>query len=147
MAAMTDPRTTVTYRIPAADLRPGDLVDTAANGNEWQEVLHVYRSVADLPSGASVEDVEDADDADDVAAADDATALRGLVEAAGGRYVVVQLTDIAAIDAGVYFEDGVAMAAGEDDDQPMADVIGTGVGLRTYLYTKYELVTVRQPQG
>src|SRR5207302_8191145 len=97
MSAMTDPRTAVTYRISAADLRPGDLVDTAANGNEWQQVLGVYTSPDQVK-----------------AAAQDAEALRGLIKSAGGRYVVVQLTDIAAIDAGVYFEDGVAMAAGED---------------------------------
>jgi len=122
---MSDPRTAVTYRIPAADLRPGDLVDTAANGNEWQEVLGVYTAPSQVKNG------------------DDADALRGLVEAAGGRYVVVQLTDIAAIDAGVYFEDGVAMAAGEDDDHPMTDVLSSEDGVRTYVYTKFELVTVR----
>jgi hypothetical protein len=128
MTGMSDPRTAVIYRIAAADLRPGDLVDTASNGNEWQEVLGVYKSPADV-SGADAPDRE---------------ALRGLLEAAGGRYVVVQLTDIAAVDAGVYFEDGVAMAAGEDDDQPMSDVIGGDAGVRTYVYTKYELVTVRE---
>jgi hypothetical protein len=125
MTPMSDPRTAVTYRIPAADLRPGDLVDTAANGNEWQQVLGVYTDPSRVQGG------------------DDAEALRGLVKAAGGRYVVVQLTDIAAIDAGVYFEDGVAMAAGEDDDQPMADILSTDDGVRTYVYTKFELVTVR----
>jgi len=127
---MSDPRTAVSYRIAAADLRPGDLVDTASNGNEWQEVLGVYASPADL----TTQDAADGDEA----------ALHGLVESAGGRYIVVQLTDIPPVDAGVYFDDGVAMAAGEDDeDQPMADVIAGEVGVRTYLYTKYELVTVR----
>jgi hypothetical protein len=128
---MTDPRTAAIYRIAAADLRPGDLVDTSSNGNEWQEVLGVYKAPSDVP-------VKDGDDDPDTAA------LRGLVEAAHGRYVVVQLTDIAPVDAGVYFEDGVAMAAGEDDDQPMSDVIGGDAGTRTYVYTKFELVTVRQ---
>jgi hypothetical protein len=124
MSRMTDPRATTVYRIAAADLRPGDLVDTAANGNEWQEVLHVYSRPADVPDGA------------------DAQALRDLIEAADARYVVVQLTDIAPVDSGVYFEDGVAMAAGEDDE-PVSEIIGTGAGVRTYVYTKYELVTVR----
>ena len=122
---MTDPRTAVTYRIPATDLRSGDLVDTAANGNEWQQVIGVYTSADQVKGGA------------------DAEALRGLIRAAGGRYVVVQLTDIAAIDAGVYFEDGLAMAAGEDEDHPMTDVLSSEDGVRTYVYTKFELVTVR----
>jgi hypothetical protein len=126
MSAMSDPRTAVTYRIPAADLHAGDLVDTAANGNEWQQVLGVYISPGEVPSRA-----------------EDAEALRGLITSAGGRYVVVQLTDIAAIDAGVYFEDGVAMAAGEDEDHAMADVLSSEDGVRTYVYTKFELVTVR----
>jgi hypothetical protein len=130
MARMTDPRAAVTYRIAATDLRPGDLVDTASNGNEWQEVLGVYTA----PEQVTVPEGDE-----------DASALRGLVEAASGRYVVVQLTSIEAVDAGVYFEDGVAMAAqADDDDQPMADVIQGDAGERTYLYTKYELVTVRQ---
>jgi choline dehydrogenase-like flavoprotein len=128
MSRMTDPRSAVVYRIPAAALRPGDLVDTAANGNEWQEVLHVFARAEDVTGGAGGADAE---------------ALRDLVRAADGRYVVVQLTDIAPVDSGVFFEDGVAMAAGEDDDQPVSEVIGSGSGLRTYVYTKYELVTVR----
>jgi hypothetical protein len=126
MARMTDPRAAALYRIPAADLRPGDLVDTAANGNEWQEVLHVYVTPGDVRADGK-----------------DGDALRDLVTAAAGRYVVVQLTDIPPVDSGVYFEDGVAMAAGEDDDQPVSEVIGTEPGVRTYVYTKYELVTVR----
>jgi hypothetical protein len=128
MSRMTspDPRATVQYRIPAIELRPGDLVDTAANGNEWQEVLHVYTAPGDVHAGA-----------------EDAEGLRDLVRAAGGRYVVVQLTDIAAVDAGVYFEDGVAMAAAELEELPLSDILGTDAGLRTYVYTKYELVTVR----
>jgi hypothetical protein len=123
---MTDPRAVQSYLIAASDLRPGDLVDTSTKNNEWQRVLGVFKTAGDVP-----------------ATAEDGNALRELVKAAGGRYVVVQLTDIDAIDAGVYFEDGVAMAAGEDDDQPMSDVLSAEDGVRTYVYTTYELVTVR----
>jgi hypothetical protein len=35
------------------------------------------------------------------------------------------------------------MAAGEDEEQPVAEVLSDAVGVRTYVYTKYELVTVR----
>ena len=123
----TDPRAAVIYRIPATDLRPGDLVDTSTKDNEYQEVIAVYRSPADAAK----------------ATGEDAEALKALVEAAGGRYVVVQLTDLPPIDAGVYFADGVAMAASEDDEQPMAELLSDEDGVRTYVYTKYELVTVR----
>ena len=60
--------------------------------------------------------------------------------------MVVQLTDLAPVDGGVYFDDeGAAMIYGddEDDDQPVADVVSESDGVRTYLYTKYELVSVR----
>ena len=130
---MSDPRAAVIYRIPAIDLRPGDLVDTSTKDNDYQEVLAVYRSPADVRPGLTKDG--------------DTDALRSLVERAAGRYVVVQLTDLAPIDYGVIFEDGVAMAAGEEDEQPMADVLSNEDGVRTYVYTKYELVTVRAATG
>lgn len=123
----TDPRAAVIYRIPATDLRPGDLVDTSTKDNEYQEVLAVYRSPAD----AATADGENAD------------ALQALLASADGRYVVVQLTDLPPIDAGVYFAEGVAMAATEEDEQPMSELLNEEDGVRTYVYTKYELVTVR----
>ncbi|MGN6608386.1 MAG: hypothetical protein ACTHMS_15400 [Jatrophihabitans sp.] len=126
---MTDPRAAVIARIPAVDLRPGDLVDTSTKDNDYQEVLAVYRTPSDVPSGDAVEDAD---------------ALRNLLQAADGNYVVVQLTDLAPVDYGVIFEDGVAMAAGEDEEQPVAEVLSDGSGRRTYVYTKYELVTVRE---
>ena len=62
----------------------------------------------------------------------------------GGRYVVVELTDLAPVDNNVYFSDGQALIVGTDGpDQPVADVASAEDGVRTYLYTKFELVTVR----
>ena len=121
---MTDPRAAVEFRLPAVDLRPGDLVNTSPGEDDWQEVLGVFQKPADAKSDE----------------------IRGLVQALGGRYVVVQLTDLAPVDGGVFFDaDGVAMIYGEDaeDDQTVTDVASTEVGIRTYLYTKFELVTVR----
>jgi hypothetical protein len=46
----------------------------------------------------------------------------------------------------VYFNaDGVAMIYGEDetDDRSVTDLASTEDGIRTYLYTRFELVTVR----
>ncbi|MBN9621259.1 MAG: hypothetical protein J0H43_16255, partial [Actinobacteria bacterium] len=68
------------------------------------------------------------------------------VESLDGRYVVVQMTDLAPVDGGVFFDaDGAAMIYGDDadDDQAVADVVSSSDGIRTYLYTKYELVTIR----
>lgn len=81
---MTDPRAVTEYRVPAADLRPGDLINTSPGGDDdWQQVLEVYPSTKHL-SGAPAE-------------------IRTLVETLSGRYVVVQLTDIAPVDSNVYF--------------------------------------------
>ncbi len=124
---MTDSRAVAEFRIPAAELKAGDLVNTSPGADDdWQQVLGVYASTGQL-AGASTE-------------------VRTLVKSLSGRYVVVELTDIAPVDAAVYYDDeGVAMAvAAEDtDDQPIVDVISTEDGVRTYLYTKFELVTVR----
>ena len=65
--------------------------------------------------------------------------IKSLVKSLGGRYVVVQLTDLAPVDGGVYFDDdGVAMIYGDDadDDVPVADVVSGSDGVRTYLYTR-----------
>jgi hypothetical protein len=121
---MTDPRAAVEFRVPAVDLKPGDLVNTSPGEDDWQEVVGVYRSAADAKS----------------------TEVRTLVGSLGGRYVVVQMTDLAPIDHGVYFDsDGKAMIYGDepDDDQAVGDVASSEDGIRTYLYTKYELVSVR----
>jgi hypothetical protein len=119
----SDPRAAVEYRVPAVDLRPGDLVNTSPGEDDWQQVLRVHTSAG----GA-----KDAD-------------VRKLVESLGSRYVVVQLTDVAPVDSGVYFANGVAMTYATDDgaDQAVADVVSSDDGVRTYLYTKFELVTVR----
>jgi hypothetical protein len=120
---MTDPRAATEYRIPAAQLRPGDLVNTSPGEDDWQQVLGVYTKAGQAKSDE----------------------VRTLVESLGGRYVAVQLTDIAPVDSGVYFADGLAMMYATDNgaDQDVADVISSEDGVRTYLYTKFELVTVR----
>jgi hypothetical protein len=124
MCGMTDPRAAVEYRVPAAQLRKGDLVNTTPGEDDWQEVVGVFLHEADAKSDE----------------------IRGLVGSLGGRYVVVQLTDLAPVDGGVYFTDGTAMIYGdsEGEDVPVADIVSTADGLRTYLYTKYELVSVRE---
>jgi hypothetical protein len=120
---MTDPRAATEYRIPAVQLRPGDLVNTSPGEDDWQQVLGVYTRAGDAKSDE----------------------VRGLVKALAERYVAVQLTDIAPVDSGVYFSDGLAMMYGVDDgaDQDVTEVISQEDGVRTYLYTKFELVTVR----
>ena len=121
-----DPRAAVEYRVPAVDLRVGDLVNTSPGEDDWQQVVGVYRSAADAKS-------------------DEVRALAGSLD---GRYVVVQLTDVAPVDSGVYFSDGVAMVYGTEDvgdgeDRAVTEVVSTEDGLRTYLYTRFELVSVR----
>jgi hypothetical protein len=128
MSAMTDPRTAVEYRLPAIDLRPGDLVNTSPGEDDWQEVVGVYRKPGDAKSDE----------------------LRTLLQSIGGRYVVVQLTDVAPVDGGIFFDaDGAAMIYGDeaDEDQAVSEVISTEDGIRTYLYTKFELVSARAAQG
>jgi hypothetical protein len=120
---MTDTRAAVEYRIPAAQLRAGDLVNTSPGEDDWQQVLGVYTKAGQAKSDE----------------------VRKLVESLGGRYVAVQLTDISPVDSGVYFSDDLAMMYAVDDgaDQDVTDVISQEDGIRTYLYTKFELVTVR----
>jgi hypothetical protein len=120
---MTDPRASAEYRIPATALRPGDLVNTSPGEDDWQEVLGVYTKASQAKSDE----------------------VRTLVESLGGRYVAVQLTDIAPVDSGVYFAEGLAMMYAVDNgaDQDVTDVVSSEDGVRTYLYTKFELVTVR----
>lgn len=120
-----DGRAVVEYRIPAAQLRPGDLVNTSPGGDDdWQQVLGVYASQS--RTGTAPADV------------------RTLVESLEGRYVVVELTDLAPVDSNIYYASGVAMAVSDDDDEhPIIDEISAEDGVRTYLYTKFELVTVR----
>jgi hypothetical protein len=128
MTGMSDPRAAVEYRVPAVELRVGDLVNTSPGEDDWQEVVGVFRS------------------ADDARSAE----VRSLVQAVAPRYVVVQLTDLAPVDGGVYFNaDGAAMIYGdnEDDDFGVTDVASTADGIRTYLYTRFELVSVRSSAG
>jgi hypothetical protein len=128
MCAMNDSRAAVEYRMAATDLRPGDLVNTSPGEDDWQEVVGVYRSAGDAKS----------------------TEIRTLAQSLGGRYVVVQLTDVAPVDGGIYFDDdGAALVYGDEDsdDRPVGDIASTEDGVRTYLYTKFELVTVRAKNG
>jgi hypothetical protein len=121
---MADPRAAQEFRIPAVDLKPGDLVNTTPGEDDWQQVLGVYRREADAKSQE----------------------IKALVKSLAGRYVVVQLTDLAPVDGGVYFgDDGTPMIYGDDadDDVAVADVASSSDGVRTYLYTKFELVSIR----
>ena len=125
MTAPSDPRAVVEYRVPAVELKVGDLVNTSPGEGDWQQVIGVYRSPADAGHAS--------------------TDLKALVESLGGRYVVVQLTDLLPVDGGIYFSAGTAMVAGDDegDDLPVTDAASGEDGERVYLYTKFELVTVR----
>jgi hypothetical protein len=124
MTAPSDPRAVVEYRVPASELKVGDLVNTSPGEGDWQQVVGVYRSPTDdAPS-------------------DD---LRRLVRSLDGRYVVVRLTDLLPVDGGIYFTDGTAMVAGleERDDVQVSEAASGEDGERIYLYTRFELVTVR----
>jgi hypothetical protein len=123
MSAMTDPRAAVEFRLPAIELRPGDLVNTTPGEDDWQEVVGVFVSPGDARSDE----------------------IRSLVSLLKGRYVVVQLTDLAPVDGGVYFDGNTAMIYADDDagDVPVSEVVSGSDGIRTYLYTKFELVSVR----
>ncbi len=121
-----DPRAVAEFRIPAASLKAGDLVNLSPGEDDWQQVLGAYSSVEDVVDPSQTE-------------------LIDLVTSLDGRYVVVQLTDILPVDAPIYFVDGAALTVGEDDadDQPVADLISTEDGTRTFVYTKFELVSAR----
>jgi hypothetical protein len=118
-----DPRAALEYRVPAADLKSGDLVNTTPGEDDWQQVVGVFQKETDAKSDE----------------------IRSLVATLGGRYVVVQLTDLAPVDGGVYFDGDVAMVYGDDEGQDLAvgDIVSGDDGIRTYLYTKFELVSVR----
>jgi hypothetical protein len=121
-----DPRAVTEFRIPATELRAGDLINTSPGADEdWQQVLSVH--TRENP---------------DSVANSDAAALVGQV---GDRYVVVRMTDVAPVDSPVYFAAGVALAYGMDDadDSPVIDALSSADSVRTFLYTRYELVTVR----
>lgn len=121
---MSDARAAVEFRMAAMDLKAGDLVNTTPGEDDWQQVVGVYVKADDAKSDE----------------------IRTLVSSLGGRYVVVQLTDLAPVDGGVFFdEQGEAMIYGDDEgsDSAVTDVISESDGLRTYLYTKFELVSVR----
>jgi hypothetical protein len=128
MVAMTKPvdsRTVETFRIPARSLAVGDLVNTAPGGeDDWQEVTVV---VTRTDSGENAE-------------------VTALLKEIGDRYVYVEMTDIAPVDSNVYIDDnGAAMVFGTDgDDLPVEDVISDAAARRNYLYTVYELVTIRR---
>ena len=125
---MADPRAAAEFRVPAVDLRVGDLVNTTPGEDDWQQVVGVFRQPGDARS----------------------TEIRDLISSLGGRYVVVQLTDLAPVDGGIYFDDaGKAMIYGEDEhaDLPVAEVVSQSDGIRTYLYTRFELVTIRESQS
>lgn len=128
MTAPSDPRAVVEYRVPAVDLRVGDLVNTQPGEGDWQQVTAVYRSAADVAASGT-----------------ESGHLTALVDSLEGRYVVVQLTDLLPVDGGVYFSGDTAMVAGdvEGDDQPVSDVVSGDDGERLYLYTRFELVSVR----
>ena len=120
---MRDERAVVEYRIPAAELREGDVVNTSPGGpDDWQLVLAVHGK----------------------ASAD--TSVAQLMSEIGDRYVMVELSDVAAVDSNVYLTGSEAMLFGTDDDDdiPVQEAVGTADDKRIYLYTVHELVTLRQ---
>ncbi len=123
--AVTDPRAVTEYRVPAASLKAGDLVNLSPGEDDWQQVLAVYTS-PEAVTGTNAE-------------------LRELVTSLDKRYVVVELTDLAPVDNNVYFADGVAYAVSTNDgeDEPVSEIVSADYGVLTYHYTKYELVSIR----
>jgi hypothetical protein len=120
----TDPRAVTEYKIPAPELRAGDLVNTSPGAeDDWQRVLSVH--TLEAPGDDS----------------DAATLIREI----GDRYVVVRLSDVAPVDSPLYFSDGIALAYGPDGDgdTPVTEAVSDADAVRTFLYTRYELVTVR----
>jgi hypothetical protein len=126
MTQPADVRAVTEYRVPAPALLAGDLVNTSPGGeDDWQQVLSVH--TAEAPDAESDQD-----------------AAR-LIAEVGDRYVVVRLTDVAPVDSPVYFAEGTAMAYGTDDedDGPVTEALSEPGAVRTFLYTRFELVTVR----
>lgn len=120
---MNDPRAVVEYRVPAGELEAGDVLNTSPGGpDDWQLVIAVHTKSA-AGEGPTAE-------------------LMGDI---GGRYVMVELTDVAAVDSNVYLTDDTAMVFGAEgeEDSPALDVVSDADDRRIYLYTVYELVTVR----
>ena len=124
MTSPTDPRAVVEFRVPATQLKVGDLVNTAPGEGDWQQVTGVYTGTGSDPSQLD---------------------LKNLVDQLAGRYVVVTLTDLVPVDGGIYFSAGTALVAGDDEseDQTVADAVSADDGERVYLYTRFEVVTVR----
>jgi hypothetical protein len=125
MTPVTDPRRADEYRIPAASLRPGDLVNLAPGDDDWQQVLAVHTSAAsttDKPTKTFLNELRD-------------------------EYVYVELTDLATVDNTIYVTaDGVGMINSDDgQDTPVAELLSDPDAVRIYLFTKFELVTVRSP--
>jgi hypothetical protein len=120
----SDPRSAVEYRIPARTLRAGDVVNTApGHEDDWQEVRAVYTQGS---LAAATEQIAE------------------LLATIGDRYVLVEMSDIAPVDANVYFTEHGAYIYGEEGADPtVTEAVGDGTGERTYLYTVHELVTVR----
>jgi hypothetical protein len=122
VAMTADPRAVTEYRIPAGELRPGDLVNTSPGEDDWQEVLRVHKN-----AGSARDE-----------------GMKKLIQSVAGRYVVVELTDLAPVDSGVEVgEDGATIVSDSGLEHPVTDVVSADDGTRVYLYTRYELVTVR----
>jgi hypothetical protein len=118
-----DSRRADEYRIPAASLKAGDLVNLAPNEDDWQEVLAVHTSAATATDAAT----------------------KTFLQSLDGKYVYVELTDLASVDNTIYVDsDGVGRVNGDEgEDYPVSELLTGDDAIRIYLFTKYELVTVR----
>jgi hypothetical protein len=128
-ASPRDPRAVVDYRIPATELKVGDVVNTSPGGpDDWQQVVAVHGKGSGTDSAADAQ-------------------LAELMAEIGDRYVMVEMTDVAAVDSNVYLTADTAMLFGSDseDDTSVLDAVSGPDDRRTYLYTVHELVTVRGP--
>jgi len=123
---IADSRAVTEYRIAATALRAGDLINTSPGADEdWQQVLSVH--TLEQPHA----------EADAEAAA--------LVRQVGDRYLAVRMTDVAPVDSPVYFANGAGLVydSDSDSDRPLSEVLTGPNAVRTFLFTRYELVTVR----
>ena len=122
-ASGTDPRRVEEYRIPAASLQVGDLVNLAPGEDDWQQVLAVHTSGADVP--------------------DPATAT--FVDSLDGNYIYVEFTDLASVDETIYVDaDGTGRINGSSGlDVALSGHLNDPGAVRIYLFTKFELVTTR----